>query len=101
MAGYQMMNVANDLSLQWKTLDSAPLDGTEVLVWYDFATVPIVHIAWYNSPEEYEYSGKYSSNETLEQYVGWWSYVENSISQHKLEGYNKPTHWMEYHEPVI
>lgn len=78
---------------RWRPISSAPKDGTEVLVWYDFATVPIVHIAFYRSgkviAELIEFGLSFEPNE-----VGWWSYIENSMTQHQLTKYNTPTHWM-------
>lgn len=77
----------------WKPISTAPKDGTDILVYYEFATVPIVHIAYYDNDEHdmWEYQGFKSKEEK----IGWWSYVENSVSQHKLEDLHAPTHWME------
>lgn len=80
--------------MQWLPIDTAPKDGTDILVCYEMATVPIVHIAHYDSDEHdmWEYQGSKSKEDA----VGWWSFVQNSVSQHKLckEDYNAPTHWM-------
>lgn len=78
--------------MTWSPISTAPKDGTDILVYYEFATVPIVHIAHY-STDEFDY-WKDEGFSSKDEAIGWWSYVENSVSQHKLEGYNTPTHWM-------
>lgn len=79
---------------EWMDIESAPKDGTEILVWFDFATVPIVHIAWYRSKDAYEAEGQYCDFGTLEDWEGWWTYPEHSVTQKKLDGNYSPTHWM-------
>lgn len=81
----------------WKTIETAPKDGTEILVYYDFATVPIAHVAFYRdweADESLRYCG-WTKEDT-----GWWCYPENSIGQIKLEAYNTPTHWMPFERPM-
>lgn len=84
----------------WRPIDSAPKDGTEIIVGYDFATVWIAHVAFYGTGllicddgSEYEL-WREQGHGTQQEAEGWWSYVENSVSQHKLEGHNAPTHWL-------
>ncbi len=77
----------------WQPIETAPKDGTDILVAYEFASVWIAHIAWYRSREGWEDDWK-------PEHEGWWSYIENSVSQHKLEGFNAPTHWMPFKEPT-
>ena len=85
---------------EWQPIETAPKDGTEVLVFYDFGSVSIVHIAWYRSKEEWEVAGRYLSFDSLEEWEGWWSYTRSCISQEKLERFRAPTHWMPYEAPV-
>ena len=78
----------------WRPIETAPKDGTEVLVLLNSASVDVVHIAWWRSREEWERSGQYCGGwDSLEEWEGWWSYTRNSVSQEKLEGYQYPTHW--------
>jgi hypothetical protein len=79
---------------EWMPIESAPKDGTEVLVFrLDCRCTAIAHVAFYRSEEEW---GDHLLHdwESKEEYVGWWSYVRNSISQEKLDGVYAPTHWM-------
>lgn len=81
--------------MNWQPIETAPRDGTEVLVYFDCATVPIVHIAWCNDAKDWADFSSYSDAfDSLEEYEGWWSYVSGSVSFEKLSGYREPTHWM-------
>ena len=87
--------------MNWQPIETAPKDGTDILVYFDCATQPVVHIAWYRSEQEWEEEGKYCGGwETLEDWLGWWSYTENASSQSKLEGHLAPTHWMPLELPL-
>lgn len=74
---------------EWKTIDTAPKDETNIIVGYDFATVWIVHVAWWREVDDNLRAFNWSDDDT-----GWWSYIENSMTQTKLEGPHTPTHWM-------
>jgi hypothetical protein len=79
---------------KWQPIETAPKDETEVLVFrMDCGCTPIVHVAFYRSEEQWDNCppGGWASKE---EYVGWWSYVRNSISQEKLDDCYTPTHWM-------
>jgi hypothetical protein len=77
--------------IDWQPIETAPKDGTSVLVCYEFATVPIAHIAHYDNDEHDQWENQ--GFESKDQVIGWWTYLENSVSQHRLEGFNTPTHW--------
>jgi hypothetical protein len=81
--------------MDWQPIESAPKDGTDVLVLLDCASVPVVHLAWWRSREEWELSGQYCGGwDSAAEWEGWWSYTQNSTTQEKLDGYRLPTHWM-------
>jgi len=74
----------------WQPIDTAPMDGTDIIVGFDCATVWIVHVAWWRNGDEF--------GATPED-RGWWSYVRGSVAQEQLDGYRTPTHWMPLPEP--
>lgn len=78
--------------MNWQPIETAPRD-TDVLVYFEFATVPIVHIARRGSLKRWEESGKYCGG-TLEDFLSWWSYTRDSVRQKKLEGVCSPQYWM-------
>lgn len=77
---------------EWQDISTAPRDGTNILVYYEFATVPIIHIAFWDDDEHDQWEAV--GFDSKDKAIGWWSYIQNSVSQHKLEGYSTPTHWM-------
>jgi len=74
---------------EWQPIETAPKNGTEIIVGYDSATVWICHVAWWLVWETWmdDVPESFSKDE-----LGWWSYVENSVTQHYLG--DKPTHWI-------
>ena len=81
--------------MKWLPIETAPKDGTDVLVLLDSSGEPVVHIAWWRSREEWESNGRYCSGwDSVEEWEGWWSYTRTSVTQEKLDGYRLPTHWM-------
>lgn len=85
--------------INWQTIDTAPKDGTEVLVYIDVATVGVVHIAWWENDEHDLWRDQGFDNKA--EVIGWWSYTCGSVSQEKLNDYLSPTHWAPYNPPVI
>lgn len=73
-------------AFEWQPIDTAPKDGTDIIVGFDAATVWVAHIAWWRREEDHP-------DFVLED-VGWWSYVRGSVSQEKLDGHREPTHWI-------
>jgi len=81
----------------WQPIESAPKDGNDILVRYEMAGVDFVHIAWWNADEHDQWQAQ--GHACKEDAVGWWSYVENSVSQLKLDGFRAPTHWAPFDPP--
>lgn len=80
--------------MNWQPIETAPKDGTAILVLLDCATQPVVHLAWYRSKQEWDECGQYCDFESFEYWNGWWSYTRNSVTQEKLDDYREPKFWM-------
>jgi hypothetical protein len=76
--------------MEWQPIETAPKDGTEVILGWDMASVWIVRNGWFHDGNDWR-------GFDLDD-VGWWSY-RHSVTQEKLEGYDTPTHWMPLPEP--
>lgn len=83
--------------IDWQPIETAPKDGSDVLVYIDVATVGVVHVAWWENDEidQWEEQGFDSKDEA----IGWWSYTLGSVGQEKLDGYRSPSHWASYSPP--
>lgn len=82
---------------KWQPIETAPKDGTEIIVGMDMATVWVVHVAfWVQVDEDMKLMGDWSDSDT-----GWWSYIRGSVTQEKLEGIYEPTHWMPLPKPPV
>lgn len=78
----------------WQPIETAPKDGTEILLGVDIATVWIVRNGRWDNGEYWEEQG-FDSQEEI---TGWWAYT-NSVGQEMLCGIYEPTHWMLMKEP--
>ena len=67
---------------EWQPIETAPKDGTEVLVMYVHIDTQIVH------------NGFYMHDEDDPKETGWWSYYQSECSRIKLDEWMTPTHWM-------
>lgn len=86
----EMREILNEAKeAQWRPISTAPKDETEVIVYCEYASQPFVHIAFYRHIDEDMISLDWDECDE-----GWWSYVENSVSQHHLNDHKEPTHWM-------
>lgn len=74
----------------WQPIETAPKDGTKIIVLLNMATVWVAHIAWWRNFEEAE------EDPDL---VGWWSYVRHSVTQEMLRGHHAPLYWIPLEEP--
>ena len=68
--------------LKWQPIETAPKDGTEIIVMYVNIATQIVHAACWIEDE-------YDPSET-----GWWSNDWNEIGSVIMKGAYAPTHWM-------
>ena len=78
----------------WRPIDSAPKDGTEVLVSVTIADEQIIRNAFYVNEAAVEVRASFESDPAAaaKDEVGWWCYT-SSVTQTKLEGTYEPTHW--------
>lgn len=76
----------------WQPIETAPRDGTEIILGWDIASVWIIRSGWWEDGFD-PIEGGYDEEDE-----GWWSY-RHSVTQEKLDGYDNPTHWMPMPEP--
>lgn len=67
---------------KWLPIETAPKEGTEILVMHVCIETQIVHNAFWIEDED-------DKKET-----GWWSYEHSEVSRIKLDDWLTPTHWM-------
>jgi hypothetical protein len=78
--------------MTWQPIETAPKDGTEVLVWCPSAA--LVPLAMHFSSEEY-FAREYGDPDYME--AGW--YLSYSYPDGLPECTWEPTHWMPLPEP--
>lgn len=69
---------------EWQPIETAPKDGTDVIVMYMHCETQCVFNAFYAS-EEHHWEKRD---------VGWWSYEHSEVSRIRLDGFMTPTYWM-------
>lgn len=73
----------------WQPIETAPKDGTDVIVMYMHIDTQVVHNAFFSSEQE---------NWDAED-IGWWSYEHFEVRRIKLDDWMAPTHWMPLPQP--
>ena len=81
------------MASSWKPIDTAPRDGTNVILGWDFAGVWLVRNGWWD--DGCSACGDCPCDEDD---IGWWSY-RHSVTQELLNGYDEPTHWLPLPKP--
>jgi hypothetical protein len=76
--------------MSWQTIETAPKDGSDIIVGFDAASVWVVHVAWWNGADQ----PGFAENGGTEADIGWWSYTRGSVTQEQLDGHRAPTHWI-------
>ena len=75
----------------WQPIETAPKDGTDIIVMHVHIETQIVHAAfWIKGGADYGLD---------DDDTGWWSYDKSECSRIKLDNWLTPTHWMPLPEP--
>lgn len=83
------MSHAIDNDDGWLPIESAPKDGTHILVMYMHIDTQCVFNAFWINQEDWMQDDQ----------EGWWSYQHSEVSRIKLEDFMTPTHWMPLPSP--
>lgn len=78
-------------TMNWKPIETAPKDGTEIFVGVEIGEVWIARNARFVCADQWV-PGEQGDTD------GWWSY-RNSVSQVQLDGLYEPTHWCQMPVP--
>lgn len=71
----------------WLPMDTAPNDGTEIIILFDSATVEMVRLCWWNDGKGCDFEPDVESR-------GWWSY-RSSVTQELIDTrLMNPIGWM-------
>jgi hypothetical protein len=70
---------------EWQPIETAPKDGTDVIVMYMHIETQVVHNAFWMDEKDC-WAGDNPG--------GWWSYVHSEVSRELLDDWRTPTHWM-------
>ncbi len=77
--------------MEWQPIETAPRDGTEIIVGVDIASVWIVRNARFVKATNW-------TPQEPDDVDGWWA-QRNSVTQEHLDGIYEPTHWLPMPDP--
>lgn len=85
-----MSDLSSLIADQWQTIDSAPRDGTNILVWADGYQWPeVVRYELYNDPDIEEEAGE----------PGFWRYSDDLFADVAQIEEGELSHWMPLPSP--
>ncbi len=80
---------------EWQDIETAPRDGTEILVWRSDAGV---FLARYTSMDVFLTAGELEDYDDADIYIEDWFYAD-FVQGGRLDKSEAPTHWMPLPEP--